>query len=382
MGPSPIETAQAVQDVNQTQKPLLTEGYVVNERGAKLTLQPVTLPPMAPTMVQVKILMSGLCHTDIHMRDNDTASSDYPLVLGHEGIGRVTHVGRSVRHLKVGDTVAISWIRDSCGTCPACCCGRENICEQGYQGLFLSSAAGIWGASPKQYNLHGGCFVRYQRIEEHFAIKISNGLPPDIACPLVCGGGTVFEPLCDYATPGSHVGIVGIGGLGTAAVKLARIRGCVVWALSGTASKKDGILGAGAHHFVHMKDEEDVKNAAGKLDLIIDTTPANMKVAPLLELLRMGGTLCKVGLPPSTDCTYSGDLGDLIFQQKKIAGSVVTGTRRFREMMQLVEANMKFMKDTEIWKTEHWRMTRVNEAMDEIENGTNRGYRFVLHWDE
>ncbi|PXF46046.1 putative formaldehyde dehydrogenase AdhA [Gracilariopsis chorda] len=372
-----IKSSHGVDVVNAAFK---TEGYVVNEKGGKLELQPVTLPPMTATMVQVKIQMVSLCHTDVHMRDNDMGISDYPMLLGHEGVGVVTHLGSAVRTLKIGDTVGIGWIRDSCTGCRRCKEGRENLCENGYQAIYLSSSAGPIGKSPLQYNLHGGCFARYQRIEERFAVKIPDGVPPEMASPLLCGGATVFEPLCDYVTAGAHVGVLGIGGLGTAAVKLARLRGCIVWAISGTPSKREGILQAGAHHFVNLGDKEARRKATGKLDLIIDTSPINPAVDQLLELLALNGTLCKVGVPLSTDCTYSGDWRNLIFCQRKLVGSGSCGTKRLDDMMELVAANMDFMKDIDGWKTEHLPMSKVNEAMDLLQNRKNAAYRYVLEW--
>lgn len=206
--------------------PLLTQAYVCKEKGAKLELQDITLPALAATQVQVSelhccflfsvlcmlcihipspnttiILRSptlqldlthcGLCHTDIHMRDNDWGISNYPLVLGHEGVGIVTKLGSSVKNLELGDRVGITWIRDSCHGCDPCLAGRENICEKGYQGLYLGSGAGCWGKNP--HNEHGGCFSKVMRIEEKFAIKLPEGLPSEVACPFICGGGTSRE---------------------------------------------------------------------------------------------------------------------------------------------------------------------------------------------
>ncbi|KAI0564204.1 alcohol dehydrogenase [Gracilaria domingensis] len=361
--------------------PLITEGYVVNKKGGKLTLQEVTLPPMSATMVQVKIDMVGLCHSDVHMRDNDFAISNYPLLVGHEGVGTITEIGSRVKNMKVGDTVGIGWMRDSCTYCMYCTEGRENICEKGYQGLFLSEGAGMFGSSPLEYNLHGGCFARYQRIEERFAIKMPNGISPELFCPLVCAGATVYEPLCDYASIGKNVGVMGIGGLGTCAIKLARLRGCFVWALSRSKSKREGAIAAGAHHFIDMKNEEENTKALGKLDLIIDTTPSNTQVMSYLQFLRINGTFCKLGVPQATDSGFSVDWRPIIFLQRRVVGSGVCGTKRTAEMLNLVAANLKFMQDTDAWKSERIPMSKVNEAMDELQHGTNRAYRYIMEWD-
>lgn len=331
-------------------------------------------------MIEAEVLMTGLCHTDIHMRDNDWGISNYPFLGGHEGIARVTRIGSAVRNLREGDRVSIAWIRDSCRACDACLVGRENICEDGYQGTYLSAAAGPWGKSKLRYNEHGGCFSRIQRIEARFAVKIPETVPSHIACPLLCGGGTVYEPLCDYGGPNVKVGIAGIGGLGTAAIKLGKLRGCVIYALSSSPHKREGALAAGADEFVNISDEEEMKAHAGSLDVVIDTTPVNGDVGKSLDLLKFNGTLARVGIPSAQDQSFSYNFIPLIFQQKKIAGTVVTGTKRMKDMLDLVSRNLEFMKDSDIWKTEHVPISQVNEAMEKLANRTNKGYRYVLEW--
>ena len=314
------------------------------------------------------------------MRDNDWGTTDYPLLAGHEAVAMVTKAGDGVRNLKKGDRVAIAWIRDSCRACDACLTGRENICRDGYQGTFLGKSSGMWGKSKLAYNEHGGCFVRTQRVEERFAIKLPDGLPSEIACPLLCGGGTVYEPLCDYAGPGVRVGIVGIGGLGTAGMKLAKLRGSVVYALSTSAHKKEAALAAGADHFVLMTDKEQLKATQGQLDVVIDTTPVNLDISPLMDLVKFGGTLCRLGIPAAVDQDFHGQHIPLIFTQRKLAGSVVTGTKRIKEMLDLVTANIEFMTDTDMWKTEHIPISQINEAMGNLLSRKNKGYRYVLKW--
>lgn len=360
--------------------PLKTEGYVCPSKGSDFKLQTVILPSLTPTMIQADIQMIGLCHTDIHMRDNDWGISDFPLLAGHEAVAIVTVIGACVRTLKVGDRVALAWIRDSCRACDGCLAGRENICEDGYQGTYLGKSSGVWGNSPLAYNLHGGCFVRTQRMEERFAVKIPDSIPSEMVCPLLCGGGTVYEPLCDYSGPGVVVGIVGIGGLGTAAIKLAKLRGCIVYALSGTESKKEGALAAGADFFVWLSDKEQVKAIQCKMNLVLDTTPANLDIGPLLNLVKFGGTMCRVGIPPGSDQVFTDNTIPLVFTQRKVAGSVVIGTKRMKEMLDLIAANLDFVKDTDVWKTEELPISKLNEGMKNLLNRTNKGYRYVLKW--
>jgi D-arabinose 1-dehydrogenase-like Zn-dependent alcohol dehydrogenase len=315
------------------------------------------------------------------MRDNDWGISNYPMVPGHEGVGIVEAVGDCVRTLKIGDRVAITWIRDACQNCDACSVGRENICRNGYQGTYLGASAGPWGDSPLKYNEHGGAFSQVQRIEAKFAVKIPDGLPSEIACPLLCGGGTVYEPIVDFCPPGTKLGVSSIGGLGTAAIKLAKLRGVIVYALSQSPGKRIGALSAGADEFIDMTDPVAVESIKGKLDVIIDTCPMNGPVSPFLDLVKFDGIYCRVGIPMATDMSFSYDYIPLIFTQKKVVGSIVTGTARLAEMLELVMRNMDFMKDSPDWKIEHIPMDKVNDAMDALQNRTNKGYRIVLTWD-
>lgn len=206
-------------------------------------------------------------------------------------------------------------------------------------------------------------------------------MPSDVACPLLCGGGTVFEPLCDFAEPGSKVGIVGIGGLGTAAVKLAKLKGCHVTALSTSAGKREGVLAAGADAFVLLSNPAEV-DALKKdgLDLIIDTTPVNQPVSGYLDLLTLDGIYCRVGIPSAANQSFEYNWIPLIFTQRKIVGSVVTGSKRMAEMLDLTAKNLEFMNSNEHWKTQTMPMSQVNEAMDQLQKRTNNGYRIVLDW--
>mmetsp|Transcript_7699 Transcript_7699/g.10503 ORF Transcript_7699/g.10503 Transcript_7699/m.10503 type:complete len:368 (-) Transcript_7699:344-1447(-) len=361
--------------------PLVTEAMVCPARGEKLVLKDITLPAMTPTQVEVDLLYCGLCHTDIHMRDNDWGISNYPLVLGHEGVATVRKAGAGVTHLKIGDKVGITWARDSCTRCDNCLAGRENICDEGYQGTYLSSAAGPWGKEP--YNEHGGCFSKVMRIEERFAIKLPDNLPPEIACPLICGGGTVFEAIVDYVQSGTKVAIASVGGLGTAAIRFAKLFGGQVTALSRREDKKQKCLDLGAREFYAcLGNSEAMAELSGKFDVIIDTAPVNLDLAPYMGMLKFNGTYCKVGIPSASDMTFKYDYIPLIFTQKKIAGSIVTGTRRMNRMLELAEDEMDtFAKDQEDWRTEIVKFDQVNETMDKLKDEKNdKTYRYILEW--
>ena len=301
------------------------------------------------------------------------------MVPGHEGVGIVRQLGADVKSLKVGDRVGITWIRDSCGGCVPCGEGRENICTDGYQGTYLGPAAGCWGSSSPSHEF-GGCFAKVQRINAKFAMKIPENLPAEMACPLMCGGGTVFEPLLDDAKPGSRVGVVGAGGLGTAAMRLAKIMGCRATAISRSAAKKEGCMADGAFGFLVSTDAEAMKAAAGSFDLIIDTAPVNSDVSQWLDLVKFDGVYCRVGIPSASDMEFKYNYIPLIFTQKKIVGSIVTGTARTRLMLDLAEANKDVFADKPEWHVDVMDFKDCNEAMDMLVANKNPGFRILLKW--
>uniref|UniRef100_A0A6V2BB72 Alcohol dehydrogenase-like C-terminal domain-containing protein n=2 Tax=Ditylum brightwellii TaxID=49249 RepID=A0A6V2BB72_9STRA len=279
--------------------------------------------------------------------------------------------------------VGITWARNSCLTCDACLAGRENLCEAGFQGTYLGPAAGIWGKDP--HHEHGGCMSKVMRIEERFAIKLPDTLPPEVACPLICGGGTVFEAVVNLVESGKSVAIASIGGLGTAAIRFARLFGGQVTALSRSDAKRGGAMKAGAHFFeACLGDTDKMANLAGKFDVIIDTNPTNPDIGPYMEMLKINGTYCKVGIPAASDMNFTYAWIPTICAQKKIAGSIITGTRRMKRMMELAGNELDvFGKDNEEWHTETVHMTEVNEVMDKLKQGkAGHTYRYILKWDE
>lgn len=324
--------------------------------------------------------MVGLCHTDISMRDNDWGVSNYPLLAGHEAVGVVTALGAAVTSPPVGARVALGWIRDSCAACRACDAGRENVCDTGFKGTYLGEAAGVWGAQGAKHNETGGFFARVQRIEARFAVQIPDAVPSEVACPFICGGGTVYEPLVNYGFPGCVVGISGIGGLGTAALKLAKAMGYGTVAISCSPQKEQYAEAAGADKFVCASDEQAMTSLRGTLDFVIDTSPVNCEISKFISCLKINGTLVKVGVPVASDQSFKSEFVPLIFQQQKIAGSIVTGSKRTREMLELIGRNIDTILDGDLWKTEPVEMAKVNEAMDNLKNRKNKGYRYVLVW--
>ena len=323
---------------------------------AREKLQPYSYQP-APLQVddiEIRVTHNGLCHTDLHMRDNDWGVSQFPLVAGHEVVGVVTEVGEKVTHLQKGDRVGVGWIRNSCRTCDHCLQGEENICRQGYTGLIVGN--------------HGG-FADRLRVNASFTYKIPDALDSASAAPLLCAGITVYTPLRTYIKhPGTKVGVMGIGGLGHLAIKFARAMGAEVTAFSTSADKADQAKEFGAHHYQKWGTAEEMKALEGTLDLVVCTISAETDWNLAFSLLANNGVLCFVGIPVSS---LNVPLIPLIFGQKSVVGSIVGGRRFMEEMLEFAAIN-QIKPMIEIMP-----LSQINEAMDKVAANQAR-YRIVL----
>jgi len=201
--------------------------------------------------LKLQLKMSGLCHTDMHMQNNDWGISIYPQVAGHEGVGKVVAIGSNVRNHKLGDRVGVAWMKNSCGTCNNCQIGHANTCHSGYLTLLPTVF------TPPSHN---GCFANKVRVNQNFVFPIPEAISSEHAAPLLCAGITVYTPLREHVTrPGIDVGVVGIGGLGHLAIQMARYMGATVTAYSTSADKEKEAKHFGAHRFVCLSDKEAMK---------------------------------------------------------------------------------------------------------------------------
>ncbi len=330
------------------------QSYAALKPGEKLQKWEYEPAPLSRQEIEIQVTHNGLCHTDIHMRDNDWNVSKFPLVAGHEVVGKVTAIGEDVTSLKVGDRVGFGWIRNSCRRCDACLRGEENVCQKGYTGLIVGN--------------HGG-FANRLRATADFAYKIPDALDSASAAPLLCAGITVYTPLRTYIKhPGTKVGVIGIGGLGHLAIKFARVMGAEVTAFSTSADKEEEAKQFGAHHFCKWNDPEDIKQVNGTQDLIISTSSSEIDWDKCFKLLAHNGVFCIVGLPVST---LNIPLLPLVFGQKAVVGSVVGGRRFMKEMLEFAALNqIKPMIET-------MPLSEVNSAMDKVAANKAR-YRIVL----
>ena len=330
------------------------QAYASLKPGEKLQPWEYEPAPLGSNDVEIAVTHNGLCHTDIHMRDNDWNVSKFPLVAGHEVVGNVTQIGGEVTGIKIGDRLGFGWISNSCRVCDACLRGEENICRQGYKGLIVGN--------------HGG-FANKLRACADFAYKIPDNLDSASAAPLLCAGITVYNPLRTYIKyPGAKVGVLGIGGLGHLAIKFAEAMGAEVTAFSTSSDKEAEAKEFGAHYFYNWKNTEQIKAASGTLDLLLCTVSSEIDWNKAFGLLANNGVLCLVGLPVST---LNIPLLPLVFGQKAIAGSVVGGRRFMKEMLEFAAIHqIKPMIET-------IPISQINAAMDRVVANKAR-YRIVL----
>ncbi len=323
--------------------------------AARQALLPFAYDPdnLGPWDIEVAITHCGICHSDVHLIDNDWQNSVYPLVPGHEIVGTVTQVGSQIAHLQKGDRVGIGWQRSACMDCEWCRKGEENMCLR----------------NEATCNGHFGGFAKAIRADGRFAFKIPENLASENAAPLLCGGATVYSPLRLYdVRPEMKVGVIGIGGLGHLAVQFVRAFGCEVTAFSSSADKEAEARGFGAHHFVLGSDKGAFERGARSLDFIISTVYADLDWGTYLSLLRPHGKLCFVGAA-ANPVTFH--VFQLMMGQVSMCGSVIGGRASIAEMLEFA-ARHKIVA-----RTEAVPMDQVNNAITKVRQGKAR-YRMVL----
>lgn len=333
----------------------MIEAWVATAAKGKLERQQVDLGPLGSEEVEVQVENCGLCHSDLSVLNDEWGLSQYPAILGHEVIGRVVAVGSSAKGLQVGQRVGIGWTAGNCQHCRPCRAGEQHLCAQ---------------AQPTIIGHRGG-FASRVRSHWLWTIPLPETLNGADAGPLLCGGITVFNPLAKFARPTSHVGIVGIGGLGHMGVKFAAAYGCEVTAFTSSESKFDEARGFGAHHVVSSRDASAIQQLAGKLDLLIVTVNVSLNWDALVAALAPNGRLHIVGavLEP-----LSVQVLPLIFGQKSLSGSPTGSPVDIETMLNFAA------RHAVVPQTEHFPMSRINEAFERLKSGQAR-YRIVLDAD-
>jgi uncharacterized zinc-type alcohol dehydrogenase-like protein len=333
-------------------------------RTAKEPIAPLTIDRRdpGPRDVAIDILFCGVCHSDVHQARDEWGGATFPMVPGHEIVGRVVAVGRDVKKFAVGDIAGIGCLVDSCRTCDACKQGFEQFCAKGpaftYNGTEMDRRTPTFGG----YSKHIVC-------TEDFVLKVPATLDPARAAPLLCAGITTYSPLRQWnCKRGDRVGVVGLGGLGHMAVKLAKSMGAEVTVLSTSRSKEPDAKRLGADGFAVTRDDATFDRLAKSFDLVIDTVSAPHDYNAYLRLLRLRGTMVLVGVPPEETAV---DAFSLIGANRRLAGSLIGGIAETQEMLDYC-ASHRIEADIETIRIE-----AINDAYERMLKGDVR-YRFVI----
>ena len=331
---------------------------------AGTTLSPLTISrrELMPDDVQFDVLYCGICHSDLHQMQNDFGMSQYPMVPGHEIVGKVTAIGSDVTKFKVGDLAAVGCIVDSCGSCALCDGKLEQFCEQGVTFSFNSADKYSGGQT------FGG-FSKSYVCKEAYTLKMPESLDLAAAAPLLCAGITVYSPLRHWnAGKGKKVGVVGLGGLGHMAIKMAKAMGAEVIVFTTSQNKAADAKRLGAHDAVVSTDKVKMAEYASKVDLIIDTVSAKHDVNEYLNLLAIDGSVVLVGLPPEPL-----EIGafNIVMGRRSFSGSNIGGIAETQEMLGFCDKH-NITADIELIKA-----SEVNQAFERLAKGDVK-YRFVI----
>ncbi|GAB4342370.1 MAG: NAD(P)-dependent alcohol dehydrogenase [Calditrichia bacterium] len=329
------------------------KAYAAYEAGGPL--KPFEYDPgkLGPDEVELEVKSCGICHSDLSMIDNAWGISRYPLVPGHEVVGTIVARGENVRHLKEGELVGLGWHAGYCNTCEHCLSGDHNLCHQ--------ATGTIVG--------HYGGFAERVRAQATSVVRIPDGIDPDSAGPLFCGGITVYNPLVQFdVKPTDRVAVIGIGGLGHLALQFLNAWGCKVTAFTSSEAKRKEALKLGAHDTLDSRDPEALQAAAGRFDLILSTVNVKLDWNAYLNTLRPRGRLHFVGatLEPLDISAFA-----LIGGQRSVSGSPVGSPATIAQMLEFAARhNIKPV-------VEKFPLEKVNEALEHLRSGKAR-YRVVL----
>ena len=312
--------------------------------------------PLAPKDVAIAITHCGVCHTDIHMIDNDWELSQYPLVPGHEIIGTVLALGSEVTELSVGQRVGLGWLVGACFQCMSCKRGDENYCGE-HQPVCIGRFGG---------------FATQVTADHRFVLPIPEGMDSAKTAPLLCAGITVFNAMRRYGVLSTHqIGIVGFGGLGHLGVQFAKALGCEVTVFSSSEEKEQEARALGATHFVVTRDEKELEKRKNSLDFLLSTIHVDQNWSVYLDLLRPRGNLCFVGVPPTP---LNVTAVSLIDGGKSVSGSYIGNRQQMREMLNFAALH-GIAAQVEVVP-----LSEVNTAIEKVRHNKAR-YRMVLEMD-
>ncbi|MDF2159341.1 NAD(P)-dependent alcohol dehydrogenase [Algoriphagus sp. CAU 1675] len=338
------------------------KAYAAHQADKPLSPYQIERREPGPFDVEIEILYCGVCHSDIHTARNEWNGTMYPVVPGHEIVGKVTRIGSGVTQHKVGDTVGVGVFVDSCGHCHSCEQDLEQYCENGHSQTYNSFL------QDKKTITYGG-YSTHIVVTEKFVLKVSDSLPLEGVAPLLCAGITTYSPLRYWKVKkGDKVGVVGLGGLGHMAVKLASAMGAEVTMLSRSPQKAKDAERLGAQHFALTTEKKTMKKLKNTFDLIIDTVSGQHNYNDYLALLKVDGTMVVLGAPPEPEKVSA---SSLIRGRKRLAGSLVGGIKETQEMLDFC-AEHNIVSDVEVIPID-----QINEAYERTMKGDVL-YRFVI----
>jgi uncharacterized zinc-type alcohol dehydrogenase-like protein len=341
---------------------MLTKAYATKSPTSALGPFELQRRDPGPHDVVIEIAYCGVCHSDIHQARDEWGGSTFPMVPGHEIVGKVSKVGASVRKLKVGDFAGVGCMVDSCRSCRSCERDLEQFCERGaamtYNGTEMDRKTPTYGG-----------YSQRVVVDERFVLKVAPGQDLAGVAPLLCAGITTYSPLRHWNTkPGDRVGVVGLGGLGHMAVKLAAAMGAEVTMLSTSRSKEADAKRLGAHHFALTSDKATFKRLGNHFDLVLDTISAPHDYDAYLGMLRVDGAMVLLGVPPQPTPVHA---FSLIGGRRTLAGSLIGGIAETQEMLDFC-AQKKIVADVEVIPA-----AKINEAYERMMKNDVR-YRFSI----
>jgi alcohol dehydrogenase (NADP+) len=318
-----------------------------------------------PDDVQIDILYCGVCHSDLHQARNDWSNSLYPMVPGHEIVGRVVKIGAHVTKFKVGDLAGVGCMVDSCRRCEPCEADLEQFCCEGFTGTYNSRERGA-------QSLAFGGYSEQIVVEQRFVVKVPENLDLKAVAPLLCAGITTYSPLRHWKVgPGQKVGIIGLGGLGHMGVKFAKAMGAHVTMITTSPEKGKDALRLGADEVLVSRDPEVMKKARGKFHFLLNTIPVGHDINPYLGLLKLDGAMVLVGALTPLDPVLG---ANLIGGRKTVAGSLIGGMAETQEMLDFCSQH-NIVSDIETIRIEE-----INTAYERLlKNDVH--YRFVIDMD-
>lgn len=331
--------------------------YAAFEAGAALQPYQFDAGELHPHQVEIAVEYCGLCHSDLSIIEDDWQCSQFPVVAGHEVIGKITRLGAEAKGLQIGQRVGLGWTADSCQACDPCISGQQVLCS----GERVATIVG-----------HAGGFADKVRASWQWVIALPDELDPESAGPLLCGGITVFDPLLKHQVQAiHHVAVIGIGGLGHIALKLLKAWGCEITAFSSNPAKADELLQMGADHVINSLDEQAIKAQKGKFDFILSTVNLSLNWQAYLQTLAPNGQLHMLGLVLEPMAIAA---GSLIAGSKSVTGSSTGSPAALRQLLKFA-ARHQIAPQVEVLPMSH-----INQAIAKLHAGSVR-YRIVLKAD-